>query len=234
MQKKNILNAYVGEIEGMALLSDKEEYQLALRIQEGDQAAVNELVIANLRFVLSLARQYTLQGIDFEDLVSEGNMAMMKAAQRYNPSAGKRFVLFAAPIIRDALETFVQQQSGIYRVPRNEATEAERRWSKAASVDAPIPAGSNNNFNLLNLLVNGNAPFADSMLTKESAIASCLKAFEILDQRQRQVMTFIYGVGTDSHSMAEVAGLMGLKRERVRQIRDTALRKLKKTNVLEK
>ena len=95
------------------------------------------------------------------------------------------------------------------------------------SVDAPIPAGSNNNFNLLNLLENTDAPYADNAFVNADSEAHLRRLIKVLDERQQQVITLIYGIGTDRHTMAEVAEQMGLKRERVRQIRDTALRKLR-------
>ena len=152
----------------------------------------------------------------------------MKAAARYSPYPGKRFVNFAAPIVRDCIERFIDNHSGLYKVPRGESSPSESRRSHPVSVDAPIPAGSTNNFNLLNLLENIDSPYADKHLTQEDVNARIMSLFSLLDDRERRVMTLIYGIDTDRHTMAEVGMLMDIKRERVRQIRDKALRKLRK------
>ena len=172
--------------------------------------------------------QYRGQNVSFDDLVSEGNIGLMKAAARYSPYPGKRFVNFAAPIVRDCIERFIDNHSGLYKVPRGESSPSESRRSHPVSVDAPIPAGSTNNFNLLNLLENIDSPYADKHLTQEDVNARIVSLFSLLDDRERRVMTLIYGIDTDRHTMAEVGMLMDIKRERVRQIRDRAVRRLKK------
>lgn len=226
--KNNAISKYISEIADTPLLSDDQERQLAQRIQEGDATAISELVEPNLRFVISIAKQYTGNDVSFDDLVSEGNIGLMKAAARFSPYPGKRFVQFAAPIVRDTIEQFISKHSGLYKIPHGESSKAELCLSHPASVDAPIPAGSNNNFSLLNLIENVDAPYADKQLTKEDVENRLHAIFTQLDERERQVMSLIYGVGTDRHTMAEVGMAMNLKRERVRQIRDKALRKLRK------
>lgn len=225
---KKAIEAYMEEIGERTLLTDEEEQQLARRIQEGDMEAVGLLVEPNLRFVLSLAHQYKGQGVSLDDLVSEGNIGMMQAAKRFRPEAGKRFVKFAAPIIRDAMERFVQKNGAFFKMPAKESSPAEARRSHPVSVDAPIPVGSNNNFNLLNLLVNANSPYADADFIRANDEAHLAVILERLDERERRVITLLYGIGTDRHTMAEAGLDMGLKRERVRQIRDKALRKMRK------
>lgn len=227
---KNAISKYIHEISDTALLTDEQERQLAQRIQDGDQTAISELVESNLRFVLSIANQYRGHHVAYDDLVSEGNIGLMKAASRYSPYPGKRFVNFAAPIVRDCIERFIDNHSGLYKVPHGESTPSESRRSHPVSVDAPIPAGSTNNFSLLNLLENINSPYADKNLTQDDVKERVMSIFGMLDDRERQVMTLIYGIGTDRHTMAEVGMLMNLKRERVRQIRDKALRKLRKAH----
>ena len=206
---KRALEAYMDKIGEGKLLTDEQERQLAERIQQGDRKALNTLVERNLKFVVSMAGQYKGQGVPIDDLVSEGNIGMVKAAERFSPQFGKRFVTFAAPIIRDAMEAFIRKNGEAIR-----------------SVDAPIPAGSNNNFNLLNILENTDAPMADSQLTKDSDIQQMSRFITILAPREQRVVSLIYGIEGERHTMAEVASLMGLKRERVRQVRDQALRKL--------
>ena len=119
--------AYIDSIRQNTILSDEEERKLADRIKDGDKKAVDELVKHNLRFVLSLASQYTGQGVDYEDLVSEGNIGLMKAACRFSPYPGKRFVKFAAPIVRDAMAKYIDQHGGLYKIPKNESNTAEKR-----------------------------------------------------------------------------------------------------------
>ena len=226
-KRKKAMEAYKEEIAEKTLLTDEEERKLAQRIQEGDEKAVNILVESNLRFVLTIANGYRDQGIAYDDLVGEGNMGLLKAAKRFSPYPGKRFVKFAAPIIRDAIERHIEQHSGLYKVPRTEASSAEMRLSHPISVDAPIPAGSNNNFNLLNLLENANSPYADKAFEDADTQAHLERVIQVLDERQQRVISLLYGIGCDRVTMAEAGALMGLKRERVRQIRDAALRKLK-------
>ena len=221
------MEAYKEEIAEKTLLTDEEERKLAQRIQEGDEKAVNILVESNLRFVLTIANGYRDQGIAYDDLVGEGNVGLLKAAKRFSPYPGKRFVKFAAPIIRDAIQRHIEQHSGLYKVPRTEASGAEMRRSHPISVDAPIPAGSNNNFNLLNLLENANSPYADRAFEDADSQAHIERVIQVLNDRQQRIITLLYGIGCDRVTMAEAAALMGLKRERVRQIRDAALRKLK-------
>lgn len=225
--RKKAMEAYKEEIAEKTLLTDQEERKLAQRIQEGDEKAVNILVESNLRFVLTIANGYRDQGIAYDDLVGEGNVGLLKAAKRFSPYPGKRFVKFAAPIIRDAIQRHIEQHSGLYKVPRTEASGAEMRRSHPISVDAPIPAGSNNNFNLLNLLENANSPYADRAFEDADSQAHIERVIQVLNDRQQRVITLLYGIGCDRVTMAEAAALMGLKRERVRQIRDAALRKLK-------
>ena len=230
--KKNAMSKYYQEIGNTPLLTDEQERQLAQRIQDGDPAAISELVEPNLRFVLTIANQYRGHDVAFDDLVSEGNIGLMKAASRYSPYPGKRFVTFAAPIIRDCIERYIDSHTGLYNIPHDELNSAESRRRHPVSVDAPIPAGSNNNFSLLNLLENVDSPYADKNLTQEDVESRIKIIFNQLDERERQVMTLIYGIGTHRHTMAEVGMLLDLKRERVRQIRDKALRKLRKARRL--
>lgn len=225
---KKAMEAYMDKIGECSLLTDEEEQQLARRIQKGDEKAVGLLVEPNLRFVLSLALQYKGQGVPLDDLVSEGNMGLIQAAKRFNPEEGKRFVKYAAPIIRDAMERFVKKNGAFLKMPPKEASSTAAKRNHPVSVDAPIPAGSNNNFNLLNLLVNANSPYADAEFTRADEEAYMAVILEKLDERERQVVSLLYGIGTERHTMAEAGVDMGLKRERVRQIRDKALRKMKK------
>ena len=212
-------------------LTDQQEKELAQRIQNGDSEAINQLVSANLNFVAHLAKNYLGQGVDFDDLVSEGNIGMIRAAAHFKPDYGHRFVTFAAPSIRQAMEKTIRQQAGLYKAPQHDKSENNAKKGRVVSVEAPIPAGSQNNYNLLHIVENKNAQLADEDLLERDSIENIGEIIDILDDRERQVISLIFGIGTDRHTMAETGMMMNLKRERVRQIRDKALRKLRKNKM---
>ena len=205
-------------------LTDQQEKQLAERIQNGDAEAMNQLVSANLNFVAHIAKNYIGQGVDFDDLVSEGNIGMIRAAAHFKSDYGHRFVTFAAPSIRQAMEKAIRQQAGLYKVPEN----AQNEKGRVVSVEAPIPAGSQNNYNLLHIVENKNAQLADEELLTKDGLENIGDIIAVLNDRERQVVSLVYGIGSDKHTMAEAGIILNLKRERVRQIRDKALRKLRK------
>lgn len=205
-------------------LTDQQEKQLAERIQNGDAEAMNQLVSANLNFVAHIAKNYVGQGVDFDDLVSEGNIGMIRAAAHFKSDYGHRFVTFAAPSIRQAMEKTIRQQAGLYKVPEN----AQNEKGRVVSVEAPIPAGSQNNYNLLHIVENKNAQLADEELLTKDGLENIGDIIAVLNDRERQVVSLVYGIGSDKHTMAEAGIILKLKRERVRQIRDKALRKLRK------
>ena len=226
-QKKTPFNTYLDEISDRPLLSDAEEESLAGRIQQGDSRAVGELMQPNLPFVVSLAGQYKHRGLDMEDLVSEGNMGMLKAAMRFDGRQGKRFVAFAAPYIREAIEQAIEQQAGLYRVPRDVSdTVLEKRRSHALSIDAPI--GGSNELSLGRVIVDKDAPNPAGNLERDILVGELRRLIDRLDERQRHVVQHFFGVGAEPLTMAEIAQDMGLKRERVRQIRDKAVRHIVK------
>lgn len=222
---RNSLDRYIEEICREQVLTADEERELAGRIARGDGKAAEKLVTANLRFVISMANKYRGRGVEVEDLVSEGNIALMNAAAKFDASRS-RFVSYAVPMVRRAMEQAVESQGALYRVPRGEATAAEKRRSRALSVDAPL--GGRENINLLSLLVNPNAPEADAMFEDSPHGSLLADALCVLDERERRVVAAVFGIGCERLTMAEAAAEMGLKRERVRQIRDKAVRKLSK------
>lgn len=222
---RNSLDRYIEEICREQVLTADEERELAGRIARGDGKAAEKLVTANLRFVISMANKYRGRGVEVEDLVSEGNIALMNAAAKFDASRS-RFVSYAVPMVRRAMEQAVESQGALYRVPRGEATAAEKRRSRALSVDAPL--GGRENINLLSLLVNPNAPEADAMFEDSPHGSLLADALGVLDGRERRVVAAVFGIGCERLTMAEAAAEMGLKRERVRQIRDKAVRKLSK------
>lgn len=226
MDKENkALNAYMKEIGDNKLLSDKEEAELAQRIQEGDSKAMDKLLKANLTFVVSLANQYKGRGLAIEDLISEGNIGMLKAAGKFRPDEHKRFVTFAAPYIREAIKKAIEQQANLYRVPRDVADVAlEKKRSHVLSIDAPV--GGSPELSLGRVIPNRDALDPDQVLQKDNAEKELEQAVRKLDARSQQVVQYFYGVGVETRTLAEIGQMMGLKRERVRQIRDRAVRQL--------
>lgn len=220
-------NKYLDEIGRESLLSAEEEQRLSSRILQGDNRALNKLVEANLRFVVAIANQYKGKGLQMEDLVSEGNMGLMKAAQKFDASKGTRFVNYAVVYVRQSIEKALSQQVGLYQVPKDVKDEvAARQQSYALSVDAPL--GHRTGMSLLSVLVNQNAPMADERVHSEAIEDAVEFALMSLDERESRVVNAFFGLNQEHETMAEIAEDMGLKRERIRQIRDKAVRKLRK------
>lgn len=172
----------------------------------------NKLVTENLGYVITLARQYQSDILSTDDLISEGTIGMIKAAQKYDASRGKPFVTFAAPYIREAIEKAISKLD----------TEANVR-----STDESLPRGSRNNYTLLNVLEDTSSPRADARI-EQTLSDDMVSGISRLDERQQAVIRRIYGIDCERQTMAEIGMELGLKRERVRQIRNQALRKLKR------
>lgn len=215
----SILNKYLDEIGRETLLYEDEEHQLSERIRRGDGRALNKLVEANLRFVVAIARQYQGRGLSMEDLVSEGNLGLMKAAGKYDASRGLRFVNYAVVFIRQQIERSLKIESAEQRVE-------SRGDGQTRSVDAPL--GTKTNVSLLSVLVNADSPMADERVYQANMLTAVEKALDSLNERESRVVNAYFGLGQDNLTMAEIAVDMGLKRERVRQIRDKAVRKMRK------
>ncbi len=194
MNKENAsLNKYLEEIGHKGLLTAEEESRLAQQASEGDEKALEQLVGANLRFVVSLASEYQGKGLDMEDLVNEGNIALVKAAKSFDPTRGTRLVVFAASRIRKAIEAALN----------NEEDNSKLKDLK----DSYTPPISSDDAD-------------DSILEHANS--------DILSERERQVISAIYGINQPTMTLAEVGMQMDITRERARQIRDKALRKLRK------
>lgn len=180
-----------------------------------DKNTQQKLVVENMGYVVTLARQYTCELLGTDDLVSEGSIGMMKAAEKFDASRGKPFVTFAAPYIRHAIEEAIRKVTG--DVP-------------LLSTDESLPVGSKNNYTLLNVLEDKDAPKADGALERNTLSDDLMKAIRILDEREQAVIRAFFGVEEERKTMAEIGIALGLKRERVRQIRNKALRKLHKAS----
>ena len=172
-----------------------------------------KLVTANMGYVVTLARQYRSEILSTNDLVSEGAIGLMKAAEKYDPERGKPFVTFAAPYIRRSIEAAINKVS----------TDTDVR-----STDESLPVGSRNNYTLLNVLEDVNAEKADAIVEEDSLNDDLLACVDILTEREHEVVSRYYGLKGWRQTMAEIAEDMGLKRERVRQERDKAVRKVRK------
>ena len=213
------MNVYLDEIGRGSLLSAEEERRLSARIKAGDERALNRLIEANLRFVVAIARQYQGKGLAMEDLVSEGNLGLMKAAAKFDGERGLRFVNYAVVFVRQQIERALKVECGEQRLE-------SRKDGKIRSVDAPL--GSKANVSLLSVLVDGNSPMADERTYSQAVETAVEYALRSLDERETKVVSAFFGIEQDHLTMQEIADDMNLKRERVRQIRDRAIRRLRK------
>jgi RNA polymerase primary sigma factor len=191
----NTLNIYLDEIGEKSLLSEDEERRLAARIHAGDERALNKLIEANLRFVVAIARQYQNKGLPIDDLISEGNIGLMKAARKYDGERGVRFVNYAVVFVRQQIEKALKLESAEQRVENMKDVRDDN--SSAIADDAEYSLDS-------------------------------------LNERELKVVTAYFGIGQERLTMAEIAEEMNLRRERVRQIRNKAIRRLKKNKKIKK
>ena len=256
------LDKYLQEIGRKDLITVDEEVELAQKIKQGDQAALDKLVSANLRFVVSVAKQYQNQGLSLPDLIDEGNHGLIKAAQKFDETRGFKFISYAVWWIRQSILQALAEQSRIVRLPLNQVgslnkigkalqrfeQENERRPSPAelaeqldvpvekiadtmkvsgrhVSVDAPFVDGEDNS--LLDVLPNEDSPMADSSLTQESLSKEVNRALEQLNPRERDILKMFFGIGCQEMTLEEIGAKFDLTRERVRQIKEKAIRRLK-------
>ena len=261
------LEKYLQEIGRQDLLSAEEEVELAQRIHQGDQAALDRLVTANLRFVVSVAKQYQNQGVSLSDLINEGNMGLIKAAQKFDETRGFKFISYAVWWIRQAILQSIAEDSNLVRVPQNQvglanrANKAQSRFEqlnerrasveelaeelklpvnkvnetlkttyRSVSVDAPFAEGEDNS--LLDVLPNNESPMADSTVNQESLAREVARVLEHLNPRERDVVKLFYGIGGQELSLEEIGDKFDLSRERVRQIKERAIRSLRNKSQL--
>ncbi|MBP3826642.1 MAG: RNA polymerase sigma factor RpoD/SigA [Prevotella sp.] len=257
------LDKYLQEIGHEDLLTVDEEVELAQRIRKGDREALEKLTKANLRFVVSVAKLYQNQGLSLPDLINEGNLGLIKAAEKFDETRGFKFISYAVWWIRQSILQAIAEQSRIVRVPLNQVgsvnkinrvmnkfeQENERRPSvdeiaektdipfekiedaisvnnRHVSVDAPFVDGEDNS--LLDVLVNDDAPMADRMLVIESLREEINRALTSLNERERNIIEAFFGINqTTEMTLEEIGEKFGLTRERVRQIKEKAIRKLR-------
>lgn len=256
---------YLQEISREALLTTEEEVELAQKIRKGDSQALDRLTRANLRFVVSVAKQYQNQGLSLPDLINEGNLGLIKAAQKFDETRGFKFISFAVWWIRQSILQALAEQARIVRLPLNQVgslnrinkalsrfeQENERRPSaeelskeldipvekisdtlkvsaRHVSVDAPL--SDDEEGSLLDVLPNNDAPEADSSLNKESLIQEINRALSRLSDRECDVVKRFFGIDCNEMSLDEISEALSLSRERVRQIKEKAIRQLKGEN----
>ncbi len=245
------LDKFLQEIGREELISVEEEVDLAQRIHQGDQRALDKLVRANLRFVVSVAKQYQNQGLSLPDLINEGNLGLIKAAQKFDETRGFKFISYAVWWIRQSILQALAEQSRIVRLPLNQVgslnkiskalskfeqeNELEVPVDKIAdtlkvsgrhiSVDAPFVEGEDNS--LLDVLTNDDSPMADATLTQESLSKEVDRALKQLHDREREILKMFFGIGCQEMTLEEIGAKFDLTRERVRQIKEKAIRRLK-------
>ena len=187
---------------------------------------IEKLVGENLNFVKSVANKYVGKGVEFDDLVSEGYIAMLQAAQKFDTERGTNFVGYAAPFIRKAMEQAITQQSGVCRVSKSDRKLMTRSANSAVSIDAPLSEGTH--YTLLDIIINKDALIADESTVFQQMMDDLQNCIATLDEREQEIIRKFYGIGIAHITLAEIAEDMNLKRERVRQIRDKAIRKIGK------
>ncbi len=260
------LDKYLNEISKVSMIDAQEEVELARRIREGDQAALEKLVNANLRFVVSVSKQYQNQGLTLGDLINEGNMGLIKAAKRFDETRGFKFISYAVWWIRQSILQALADQSRIVRLPLNkvgslgritqmaakleqelerEATPDEiaealqvplsevenalRSSGRHLSIDAPLADGEDNT--LLGVLDQNDEPNPDTPLINESLQNEINRVISTLSDKERDVLKYYFGLdGNAAHTLEDISEKVGLTRERVRQIKEKALRRLRKSS----
>lgn len=256
------LDKYLQEIGREPLIPVDEEVELARRIRNGDRAALEKLVKANLRFVVSVAKQYQNQGLSLPDLIDEGNLGLIKAAEKFDETRGFKFISYAVWWIRQSILQALAEQARIVRLPLNQVgslnkinkafqrfeQEHERKPSaeelaeildipvdkiadtlkmsgRQVSVDAPFVEGEDNS--LIDVMVNEDSPNADYKLINESLSREIDRALEQLTPREADILRSFFGIGVPEKTLEEIGIELDLTRERVRQIKEKAIKKLK-------
>jgi len=259
------LDKYLQEICKEELITVEEEVELAQRIKKGDQAALEKLTRANLRFVVSVAKQYQNQGLSLPDLINEGNLGLIKAAEKFDETRGFKFISYAVWWIRQSILQALAEQSRIVRLPLNQVgslnkinkayskfeQEHERRPSpeelaeqlelpadkvadtlrvsgRHVSVDAPFVDGEDNS--LLDVLINNDSPSADRVLIDESLSREIDRSLTTLTEREADIIRMFFGIACQEMTLEEIGERFGLTRERVRQIKEKAIRRLRHTS----
>ena len=259
------LDKYLHDIARMDLITPEEETELAIQIREGSQTAIDKLVNANLRFVVSVSKQYQNQGLTLPDLINEGNLGLIKAAKRFDEKRGFKFISYAVWWIRQSILQALADQARIVRLPLNKigtinkinkkishleqdlgrtptvfeiadslevsVTEVKigvHNSGKHLSMDAPLVAGESNSSNMYDLLINTDKQSPDNKIMEDSLSDDIERSLSTLKYREASIIRMYYGLGgTPSHTLEEIGTLFELTRERVRQIKEKGIRRLK-------
>ena len=256
------LEKYLQEVGHQDLLTADEEVELAQQIRKGDRKALERLTKANLRFVVSVAKQYQNKGLSLPDLINEGNLGLIKAAERYDETRGFKFISYAVWWIRQSILQAIAEQSRIVRLPLNQVgsvnriarelnkfeQENERKPSveemadridlpeekiaeamkintNHVSMDAPFADGEDNS--LLDFLPNTDSPSTDNVLDQESLRTEIGRVLDVLNDREQKVIKAFFGIGMQEMTLEEIGDKYNLTRERVRQIKEKAIRRLR-------
>lgn len=257
---------YLRDLGKLEMVSPEEETELAGRIKAGDEEAFRRLVEANLRFVVSVAKQYQNRGLDLTDLINEGNLGLMKAALKFDPTRGFKFISYAVWWIRQQILQALSYQGRLIRLPLNQVSvlnkigrarmeflqENEREpsdeelsellditteklgesmMSEAKSVSLDFPLGESQSESLIDILPNNDSPSADKELEKESLRNDILSVMGVLNERERRVLSLCFGLGCQAMTLEEIGENLDLTRERVRQLKMKAIRKLSSPKV---
>ena len=268
------LNTYLQDVSRIDMITAEEEVDLAQRIREGDQRALDKLTRSNLRFVISVAKQYQNQGLSLPDLINEGNLGLVKAAKRFDETRGFKFISYAVWWIRQAILQAIAEQSRVVRLPLNKigdinkirkasvhleqvherlpsaeeiaqeldmtissVKQSMKNASRSLSMDAPFQEGENDN-NLYDVLSSSKSPNPDKELMQESLRIEIDRALDTLSPREGDVVKLNFGLsGQPPMTLQEIGDTFDLSRERVRQIREKAIRRLRqesKSHILKK
>ncbi len=260
------LDKYLQDIGKEELLTIDEEVELAQRIRRGDNTALEKLTKANLRFVVSVAKQYQHQGLTLQDLINEGNLGLIKAAKKFDETRGFKFISYAVWWIRQSILQALAEQSRIVRLPLNQVSAVNRIYrffndfqqeynreptpeevsealdmppqkirsilsaaSKHTSMDAPLTDDSDSN-SLADVMIDDEAERTDELLMRESLFMEIERALSTLPEREGDIIKQFYGIGMAEQSLREICETLGLTRERVRQLKERALKKMRKTS----
>jgi RNA polymerase primary sigma factor len=261
------LDKYLQEISKVDLITSEEEVELAKRIRSGDREALNKLTKANLRFVVSVSKQYQHQGLSLPDLINEGNLGLIKAAERFDETRGFKFISYAVWWIRQSILQALAEQARIVRLPLNKISsvnkvnkmlnELEQKFERPpsnneladmldlneseiqdtmkiahrhVSMDAPISTDDDSG-SMYDLLSNDDDPDPDYILIRESLRKEIERSLSTLNEREANVIRYCYGLNMKHPlSLEEIGNIYGLTRERVRQIRERALKRLKQNS----
>ena len=263
--RSETLDKYLQDISRQPMISVNEEVELAQRIRQGDRVALEKLTLANLRFVVSVAKQYQNQGMSLSDLINEGNIGLLKAAEKFDETRGFKFISYAVWWIRQSILQALAEQSRNIRLPLNqvgllnkiskESAQFEQRYERRPtseelsdildipaekidealshsgsplSVDAPFEEGESNS--LLDVLPSSDTPTTDKSLMNESLATEIDRALSTLSEREKEILQMLFGIGCQEMTLEEIGDHFGLTRERVRQVKEKALRRLRNTS----